>query len=315
MNSTSSTRSSDSSRSAHTATSVAAPSGFGLLVTAGLLWGTGGVTGSALADATGLGGPAVAAYRIGLGGLLLVLLLLVQRRAVPRGRPAVTRILLTGLLAALFQACYFAGVQLASVSIATLVSIGSAPMFVILTQSVRHHRLPSARQLRPVVLGIAGLAILVIGPGGEDRGPDLLAGTALALAAGAAFAVFTMLGTRPHVGTDAPMVTGYGFLAGGLVLAVGTAPFTTMTFSPTTESLGLLALFALLPTALAYTLYFRGLPHAGAATATVVALLEPLTATMLAVLLLGEQVSLPLVFGGALLLTSVIDAKPRAPGL
>ena len=68
-----------------------------------------------------------------------------------------------------------------------------------------------------------------------------------------------------------------------------------------------------MPTALAYTAYFRGLPHAGAATATVVALLEPLTATVLAVLLLGESVSLPLVLGGALLLTSVLDARPRVP--
>lgn len=305
--------SSPSARTARDLTPQATTSGFGLLVIAGLLWGTGGVTGAALADATGLGGPAVATYRIGLGGLLLVLVLLAQRRPAPRGRPALIRILLTGLLAALFQGCYFAGVQLASVSIATLIAIGSAPMVVILTQSARRRRLPTVRQLRPVVLGIIGLAVLVLGPGGGDRGPDLLAGTALALAAGAAFAVFTMLGARPHVGTDAPMVTGYGFLVGGLMLAVATAPFSPMTFTPTASGLGLLILFAVVPTALAYTVYFRGLPHAGAATATVVALLEPLTATVLAVLLLGESVSLPLVLGGALLLTSVLDARPRVP--
>lgn len=106
-------------------------------------------------------------------------------------------------------------------------------------------------------------------------------------------------------------MTGYGFLLGGLVLATCTAPFARLTLEPTAQNLGLVALFAVVPTALAWTLYFRGLGHAGPAVATLVALLEPLTATVLAVLLLGESVSLTLVLGGALLLLSVVDARPR----
>jgi DME family drug/metabolite transporter len=56
----------------------------------------------------------------------------------------------------------------------------------------------------------------------------------------------------------------------------------------------LLALFAVLPTALAYTAYFRGLA-AGASpgTGTVLALLEPLTAAVLAAVVLGERLGRP----------------------
>ncbi|MCK0112513.1 DMT family transporter [Ornithinimicrobium sp. F0845] len=291
---------------------VAAPSGFGLLVLAGLLWGTGGVSGAALAESSGLSAPAVATYRLALGGGLLVLVLLAQRRWLPRDRTSLTRIAVTGVLVALFQATYFGGVALASVSIATLVTIGSAPMIVVLVQSVRRRRLPTAAQLRPLVLGIVGLGLLVGGPTapGTDPGEALL-GILLALCAGASFALLSMVAARPHRGTDAPMVTGYGFLFGGLLLAVCTLPFAPLTFEPTARNLGLVVFFAVFPTALAWTLYFAGLAHAGPAVATIVALLEPLTATVLAVLLLGEHVTPTLVIGGALLLLSVVDARPR----
>lgn len=289
-----------------------AQSGFGLLVLAGLLWGTGGVTGVALSDSSGLGASAVAAYRLALGGGLLVVLLVAGRRWLPRAAAARWRIVVSGLLAASFQACYFGAMTVASVSVSTLVTIGSAPMLVVLAQSIRRRRMPTARQVRPLLLGVVGLALLVGGPTapGTDTRQALL-GILLALGAGASFAALSIVAARPHRGTTPEVVTGYGFLLGGLVLAVGTLPFGTLTFAPTTQSLLLVAVLALAPTALAWTLYFRGLGHAGPAVATLVALLEPLTATVLAVLLLGETVTLPLAVGGGLLLLSVIDARPR----
>ena len=220
--------------------------------------------------------------------------------------------MVTGLLAAAFQAAYFGGVALASVSIATLVTIGSAPMLVVLAQSLRRRRMPTARQVRPLLMGVLGLALLVGGPAPEGTDPArALLGILLALCAGASFAALSIVAARPLRGTTPEVVTGYGFLLGGLVLATCTVPFARLTLEPTAQNLGLVALFAVVPTALAWTLYFRGLGHAGPAVATLVALLEPLTATVLAVLLLGESVSLTLVLGGALLLLSVVDARPR----
>lgn len=286
--------------------------GFGLLVLAGLLWGTGGVTGAALADSSGLSAPAVAAYRLGLGGGLLALLLMARRRWPPRSTAGRTRIAVTGLLAAAFQASYFGAVAQATVSVATLVTIGSAPMLVVLAQSVRRRRMPPVRQVRPLLLGVVGLALLVGGPAPEGTDPGrALVGILLALCAGASFAALSMVAARPHLDTTPEVVTGYGFVLGGAVLAACTAPFAPLTFAATPASLGLVVLFAVVPTALAWTLYFRGLGHAGPAVATLVALLEPLTATVLAVLLLGESVTATVALGGALLLLSVIDARPR----
>jgi DME family drug/metabolite transporter len=55
------------------------------LVTSGLLWGTGGLTGSLLARATGLSAIAVAACRLTAGGVLIVVFLTVTGR---RGQSA-----------------------------------------------------------------------------------------------------------------------------------------------------------------------------------------------------------------------------------
>src|SRR2546421_10334250 len=93
--------------------------GLPFLVLSGILWGTGGLTGTLLRHATGLSPVAVAAYRLTVGGALIVLFLLGAGRAtgrrLPRGRAAWTRIILIGVLAAEFQASYFAAVALTSV--------------------------------------------------------------------------------------------------------------------------------------------------------------------------------------------------------
>jgi DME family drug/metabolite transporter len=70
----------------------------------GLLWGTGGLTGSLLSRAAGLSAISVAAYRLTFGGALIVAFLTLTGRRWPAGRAAWTRITGIGLLAALFRA-------------------------------------------------------------------------------------------------------------------------------------------------------------------------------------------------------------------
>jgi DME family drug/metabolite transporter len=290
---------------------------FILLVCAGLLWGTGGITGHALADSTGLSPGAIAAYRLGLGGLLLVGVQLARRQTVPRGRGPWARILAVAALAAIFQSAYFASVAAGSVSSATLIAIGSAPIFVVIAEWVLHRRRPSRAVLRPVVLGVAGLALLIGAPAGATSLGASIAAAGLAAISGAAFAGFTMLGRRRLVGITEQSVVGYGFLTGGLVLALATAPFASLRFGVTAHNVGLLALIATVPTALAYSLFFRGLRGASASTATVVALLEPLTATVLAIAIFGDRLTVLGGLGAALLLSSVLDAGRTqvGPGL
>jgi DME family drug/metabolite transporter len=84
------------------------------------------------------------------------------------------------------------------------------------------------------------------------------------------------------------------------------AVFSGLSFRPGPEAIGLLIALGTGPTAVAYTLYFRGLRQAAASTAALMALLEPLTGAILAVFVLGQRLSTTGIAGAATLVAAVI---------
>jgi drug/metabolite transporter, DME family len=279
-------------------------SGLPCLVTAGLLWGTGGLTGSLLSRITGLSALSVAACRLTGGGVLIVAFLTLTGRRWPAGRAAWTRIALIGALAALYQSCYFTAVALTSVALATLVAIGTAPVIVLGVHRATGHR---TGRLAPVAacLALAGLGLLVGLPSGFSEAA-VLASTGLALLAAAGFAAVTLTGARPVAGLDDLTMTGFGFTAGGLALMPLAAGLGGLGFRPGPEAIGLLIALAIGPTAVAYSLYFRGLRTTAASTGALLALLEPLTGAILAALVLGQHLSVSGMAGAAMLAGAVI---------
>ena len=77
-------------------------------------------------------------------------------------------------------------------------------------------------------------------------------------------------------------------------------------FRPSLASAGLLAALGIGPTAVAYTLYFRGLRKAPASTAALLSLIEPLAAAVLAALVLGNKLSATGIAGAVMLLAAVV---------
>jgi DME family drug/metabolite transporter len=269
------------------------------LVLAGILWGTGGLFGRMLGDATGLSSLAVATYRLTVGGLLLVGYLLARGAPLPSSRAAWARIAAVGALAALFQVSYFTAVSLTSVSVATLVTIGSSPVLVLIARP----RDAGRSGFLAVGLALCGLLLLVGVP--ADGGP-VLAGAACALVAAAGFTVMSLVGARPVPGLDAMSTTGLGFTLGGALLAPLAVVTSGLTFAPTPAAAGLLLAFGLVPTAVAYTCYFRGLRSAAAGVGVLMALLEPVTSAVLSAVLLGERLGAPGIAGGVLLCAALV---------
>jgi drug/metabolite transporter, DME family len=279
-------------------------SGVSFLVLSGVLWGTGGLLGRMLADAAGLSSFAVATYRLGVGGLLIVGYLRVTGRPLPCSRAAWRRIAVTGALAALFQAAYFTAVTLTSVSLATLVTIGSSPVLVLLAR----RRSVGRRQVAGVVLAVLGLCLVVglpaDGHGTTPAGHVLLA-AAFAVLAAAGFSAMTLIAERPVPDLDDAATAGLAFTIGGALLLPVTLATSGLSFVPDARSVGLLIALGLVPTAVAYTSYFRGLRTAPAALGALMALLEPLTAAVLAAVLLGDRLG-GVGTAGALLLGAAV---------
>jgi DME family drug/metabolite transporter len=281
------------------------------VVAAGLLWGTGGLTGALLGQVAELHPLAIATYRLAGGGLSLLAVLACAGRLPRLPRRALPRVLTVGALTAMYQACYFAAVALTDLAVATLITLGAAPVLVIAAEVVMHRRRPSSASLIAIGLAVLGLGLLV-GVPGVAGGGALIAGALLAVASASGFAALTLLGRRPVAGLDASATIGYGFASGAVLLALVTWPTVGLGFAPTAASVGLLLYLGWVPTALAYALFFTGLLRGvTASSAAVVAVLEPLTATVLGVLVLGARLGVPELAGGGLLCAAVLVAGVR----
>lgn len=295
---------------------VAAPARGGSfhLVAAGVLWGTGGLAGAVLATTADLHPLAVAAYRLLLGGAFAVLFLAVAvaggLRPLPRTRSAARRLLVAGSLLALFQACFFAAVALTSVSIATMTTIGSAPVFVAVATAVTDRRRPTRTAVGSIVAAVLGLCLLTWSPQGAGGRWALVAGLACALASGAGFATLTLVTRRAVPGLDPLRTTAFGCLVGGVLLS----PFALwfgMALPVRFDVVAVAGYLGAVPTALAYAAYFRGLKLASPVLAALSALLEPLTATLLAVLLLDDRLGVAGWCGAALLVGALAVSYRR----
>ncbi|MDA0562728.1 DMT family transporter [Streptomonospora sp. S1-112] len=284
-----------------------------MLTAAGVLWGTGGLAGHLL-QADGVPALAVAAYRLLVAGAVITAFLAVsgRLRRLPRSRPLAVRLAANALLHAVFQSLYFLSLALIPVGLATLVKIGSVPVFVAAGICLAARRAPSRRLAVAVLLAVAGLALLAGFPATDAPPPHLALGLACALGAGLTFSVMTLVNRSPVAGLDPLANVGVGLLAGGLLLLpAGLAAGMAVPARPL--PLLLLLFLGLVPTALAYVAYFGGLRTASDAGAAVGTIAEPLTAALLSMALLGEEMTAAGAVGAVLLLAAMgVDQAAEA---
>ncbi|WP_063758738.1 DMT family transporter [Kibdelosporangium aridum] len=267
------------------------------LILAGVLWGTGGLAGALLQNLAGLHPLAVAAYRLLLGGAIATVFLSAQIRRLRFTKAVIRRLLGVGALLAIFQASYFGGVAMTSVSLATLVTIGSSPVILAIAGAVRSRHLPGLRTLLCIALALTGLALLAGMPSTRDIGHTVI-GIALCLVAASGFSAFTVINRVPVL--PAGPTISLGLLIGGLILLPIALPL-GMTLPMRFDVLMTALFLGLVPTAVAYGSYLLALRGASAVAAALSAVLEPLTATVLSVLFFDESLGTVGVIGAVLL--------------
>ena len=281
-----------------------------MVLAAGDLWGT---TGTAQAFAPAGATPlAIGAIRLLVGGTALLILALVRRQLHPRGWPLwPTVMVLTGI--ALYQVCFFAAVARAGVAVGTIVAIGSAPMLAGVLGLVLLGERPTLRWLIATLLAVGGCALLVVG-GSSDAGSSAhvdAIGVLLALGAGAAYALYT-IASRQLLRVQPPdAVTAVAFFGGALLLGP-LLFFVDLSWLAQPSGLLVALHLGIVTTALAYILYIRALLTVTSATAVTLALMEPLTAATLGVVVLGERLTVPGVIGIALLLAGLLVLTIRS---
>ncbi|RBY96194.1 multidrug transporter [Blastococcus sp. TF02-8] len=285
--------------------STAPGRGFLLLVLAALCWGTTGVSGTLVSRHSDLGPLDIAWYRMAVGAAaLLVLRAVTRRRAAPvpsLDRGTVVRLVLVGTGLGAYQLAYFAAVARAGVSIATLVALGLAPLLIALGAILLGHGRPDLATVVALVAALVGLVLLVGVSAGADTGTTVLLGALLAVGSALGYSVVTLAGADVPAGVPVTLV---GF-AGGALLLTPVALATGLQFPTDPVAIGVLLYLGVVPSALAYSMFFAGLRSVPGAIASIVTLLEPLTATALATLFLDEHLEPLATVGGLLVLAAV----------
>jgi DME family drug/metabolite transporter len=285
--------------------------GLALIALAAVSWGTTGSVTTLLVARAGATPLVIGAARMVVGAA--VLLALARATAPLRvARADRWRCLALGVCMAGYQAAYFTAVTLTGIAIAALIAICSAPLLIAVLAALTLGERVTARVAAALALGVAGTALLIVGPRtAADLSPRFLGGVGLALVAGLAYALYVVI-AKATLARTAPLpqaVATFGVAA--LVLA----PLLIGPDAVRQIALGwpwLLYLGAV-TTAGAYAIYTLGLREVPASVAGIVSLLEPLTATLLGVALFGERLGAAGAAGAVLLFAGLGVLLSRKP--
>lgn len=285
------------------ASSPARLRGLGLIALAAISWGTTGSVTTLLVSRAAASPLVIGAARMLVGG---VLLLVAARAMTTTLRPApgeVWRCIALGVCMAAFQVTYFTAVTRAGIAITALVAICSAPIMIAMLAAVLLGERATPRLMLILALGVVGTALLVA-PGAGVAGPRPLSGVMLALGAGLAYALYVVIAKAAVARTPPLPLAALTFGVAAVVLA----PAFALPGAGRQLVLGWPGLVYLgaVTTAGAYALYTVGLRGVSASAAGVASLLEPLTATLLGVILFGERLGVAGWAGAALLLGALV---------
>jgi drug/metabolite transporter (DMT)-like permease len=208
------------------------------------------------------------------------------------------------------QLVYFAALARIPVSTAILVEY-MAPLLLVAFAWAVTRRMPKAVVLIGSVVALAGL-VLVVSPGGGGS-LDVL-GLVFAALAMVGCALYYVIAARPSRGLPPVALAAAGLIGGGVSLGVvglaGVVPFTA-TFgdvdvlgSPAPWWVPLL-IVGVLATAVAYATSITASEMLGSRLASFVGLLEVVAAALYAWLLLGENLTVPQLLGGLLILAGI----------
>jgi len=278
--------------------------GFLGVLIASLTWGTTGVSAS---FAKGVSPFAISAAAWGIGGVLLFLMAARSSGHQWRKLRAQWRYLFVGTLAIVaYPLAFYDSMRMAGVTVGTVVSIGSAPLFSALIERVMERaRMPVVRALG-ILLGVAGIALLCLAEKTQTASDitvprSTFSGIGLALIAGLTYALYSWVAHRLiFKGISSRVAMGVLFGLGGVCLwPVLWETGTPFLHSWLNAAVG--AYMILVPVCIGYLCFGYGLARIKASTATTISLLEPVVAALLAASILEERLP-ALGWGGIVLI-------------
>ena len=264
-----------------------------MAIASAIFWGISGTCAQFLFQSKGVNPAWLVSWRMLIAGTILVLFSLVREKkaalsiwTTPKN---VVKLLLFGIVGMVsVQYTYFYSISLSNAATATILQyIG--PVFVLGFYALKNRTWPVLGEYLALIFALAGTFLLV-----THGSTEVLVISNQALVWGILSALALAFYTIQPVGLlrsfSPAAITGWGMLVGGIVLSMGTQPWS---FSGTWDgetwlAFGYIVLFG---TVLAFYFFLTAVSKIGATFASLLCSVEPLAATLTALLWLGISFS------------------------
>lgn len=280
------------------------PDGFWLVTGAAILWGTIGVATKTIysIDHTTSLFLNLARMLIAAPFMLAICWRVVGREMFSIQRRDLGIMLLSGSLLAISQAAYFAAIRDAGVTIATLLTICIAPLVVTSVSVLLKFETLTRRKVIALVGALIG-GTLLVGLQSPDGG-NLLVGAFFSVISAVTYGCMIVCGRFLAADYHPLQVTAINFSAGAFVLVVINL-VSGIVAVETTQGWILVLYLGIIPTAVAYWLFQKGLRTVSATAASIISMLEPVVAAVLAWILFDETLAATGIIGAGLLIMSI----------
>lgn len=260
------------------------------VVIASFLFGTTGTAASFTSDVSPL---ATGAFSMGLGGILLLLNAhKTLRHDLKKLMLQCKFLLLGGLSVAIYPLAFYTSMRWSGVAMGTVISIASAPFFTAILERLISKKTISLQWVGSFAFGGLGILLLTFNKQNNSSLEMNINtqhwGIALGLIAGLSYAIYSWAAKHlidRGISSQSSMASMFGIAA---VFLLPSLFFTGDNLFATPINAVIAIYMAVVPMFLGYLLFGLGLRYIEASEATLITLLEPVIATLLAIAIVGE---------------------------
>lgn len=289
--------------------------GIFLTLAGGMCWGVSGCFGQFLFQEKGATANWLVSIRLLTAGILLLIIGYIHQgrklNEIFHKKADFKKLLIFSVFGMLFcQYTYFAGVQYSNAGTATVLQ-ALAPTVILSFVCIRNLKLPKGFELFAVVAAILGVFLLSTHGNIQNM---MLTKEALffGLASAVGAAAYNLLAADLLRNYGVYVVVGFGMFFGGLVLAALVRPWNLM-IPMDMETIICLFGVIVIGTAIAFSLYMKGVSIVGAFMGSLLGTIEPVTAIVVSAIFLGSKFQWIDLLGFALILGTVLLLSLRSP--
>ena len=257
------------------------------VILAATLWGTTGTVQGLIPDYKE---PlVVGAIRLYLAAIYLFLIsILFDKNLLSAIFKSPVLIAFSGLFMMLYNMTFFAAVLISGVGVGTAITIGSAPIWAILFEFILLKSTHGLNKLIGAILAVTGICVLMLF--GDNTDWSNL-GAFLALLSGLSYALYSLSTSRIVKEVSHHNTAAWTFLIAAF-LSTPVFIFFPSSWVFSHDAIYYLIFLGTFATGIAYSFFTFGLKYLTSSTAVTLSLVEPITAVILAIIILGEFFSM-----------------------